>query len=292
MVWKKFSILLGFLLLGSLFFVPGSTATSTYVIVVSDNPSDYAAAKVASSAMGAPIVTTPWGRFDGDALEKLLSLGPGEVLIIGGRIAVPEKYSETLEEKGIKVTRISGEDRAETSEKVMNWILDNDYKLRGDVYLVDGWDEGSILYILENEENPIILALPHHDLVNAIHEKSGLTDKMASAGTYGRSVYVYPTLVDRDNENSSPCPNCHLMEADEAKAISLSVSRLRGLSGTIPTGEVKSAVLEKASLAEELAAKGEFEKAREVLLEGFGLTYSSIAAGNPGPADTSSGSNG
>ena len=288
---KKSSIIIALLLLGSLFFVPGSVAASQ-VILVSDNPADYAAAKVASSAMGAPIVTTPWGRFDGDALEKLLSLNPEEVLIIGGTVAVPEKYSETLEEKEVKVTRFSGKDRAETSEKILNWIIDNGYKPKGDVYLVDGWDEGAILYILENEENPIILALPHHDLVNAIHEVSRLTDKMASAGTYGRSVYVYPTLVDRNNGNSSPCPDCRLMEADEAKAIFLSVARLRGLSRAVSDDEVRAGILQKASLAEDLASKGEFEKAREVILEGLGLAYSSIASGKPGPAATSSGSSG
>lgn len=287
---KNSSILIALLLLSSLFFQ--GSVTASQIILVSDNPADYATAKVASSTMGAPIVTTPWGRFDGDTLEKLLSLGPGEVLIIGGEVAVPEKYSETLEEKGVKVTRISGEDRAETSEKVMNWIIDNDYKPKGDVYLVDGWDEGAILYILENEENPIILALPHHDLVNAIHEKSGLTDKMASAGTYGRSVYVYPTLVGRDNWNSSSCSNCQIMEADEAKAISLSVNRLRELSRAVSDDGVKAEILEKASLAEDLTAKGEFGKASEVLLEGFALAYSSIASGKPGPAETSSGSNG
>jgi len=291
MAKRTHALFVGLLLLGSIFFFPGSTAASR-VILVSDNPADYAAAKVASSAMGAAIVTVPWGRFDGDALEKLLSLNPGEVLIIGGPIAVPEKYSEALEDKGVKVTRFSGKDRAQTSEKVLNWIIDNGYKPKGDVYLVDGWDEGAILYILESEENPIILALPHHDLVNAIHEKSGLTDKIASAGTYGRSVYVYPTLVGRDNGNSSPCPNCRLMEADEAKAISLSVARLRELSRAISDDGVRAGVLEKASTAEVLASKGEFEKAAEVLLEGFELAYSSIASGKPGPAATSSGSSG
>ena len=285
------SLFIGFLLLGSLLFVPASTAASQ-VILVSDNPADYAAAKVASTSMGVPMVTIPWGRFDGDALEKLLSLNPGEVIIIGGPVAVPEKYSETLEEKDITVTRIAGEDRAETSEKVMNWIIDNGYKPKGDVYLVDGWDEGAILYIMENEESPIILALPHHDLVNAIHEKSGLTDKMASAGTYGRAVYLYPSLVGRDNWNSSSCPNCQIMEADEAKAISLSVARLRELSRPVSDDEVRAGILQKASLAEDLASKDEFGKAREVLLEGFALAYSSIASGKPGPAGTSSGSNG
>lgn len=291
MLRKKSSILMALLLLGSIFLVQGSVAASQ-VILVSDNPADYAAAKVASSVIDAPIVTTQWGGFDGDVLAELLSLGPGEVLIIGGTVAVPEKYSETLEEKGVKVTRIAGEDRAQTSEKVLNWIIDNDYKPKGDVYLVDGWDEGAILYILKNEESPIILALPHHDLVNAIHEKSGLTDKMASAGTYGRSVYLYPSLVGRESGNSTPCSNCRVMEADEARAISLSVARLRELSRRVPDEGVREGVLEKASLAEKLASGDDFEKARGALLQGFGMAYHAIAAGKPGAAESSSGTNG
>jgi len=269
------------LLLGSILFFPGSMA-APQAILVSDNPADYAAAKAVSSAMGVPVLTTPWGRFEGEVLEKLLSLNPGEVLIIGGPVAVVETYSEALGNKGVKVERIWGKDRAETSERVTNWLIGN-HRPKGDLYLVDGWDEGAILYILENE-NAIILALPHHDLVNAIHERAGLVEKMTTS--YGRSVYVYPTLVGED-WNSSYCPKCRVMEVDEARAVSLSISRLRNLSREVSDEVAKKRALERASTAQDLAARGEFERAREVLLEGFGIVYSSILELKP--AETSSG---
>ncbi|NJE10380.1 cell wall-binding repeat-containing protein [Thermococcus sp. MAR1] len=289
-VTKLLSILAAFLILGGAFLIPEVQAEGM-VILVSDNPADYAGAKVLSLAAGGTIVTTPWGRFDENLLGKVLSARPGEVVVVGGPLAVPANYSEVLEAKGIKVTRIAGKDRAETSEMLLNWIIDSGYKPKGDVYLVDGWDEGAILYILEEEDEPIIMALPHHDLVNAIHEKSGLTSKMASASTCCRSVYLYgPTLVDKDNGNSTPCPDCIPMEIDEKKALSMSLNRLVTLSRGIPDETLRREVIERASLGKELISGGELQRAREVLMEGFEIAYSAIARDKPGPAGTSSGS--
>ncbi|NJE76044.1 cell wall-binding repeat-containing protein [Thermococcus sp. ES12] len=287
---KPLSIFVAFLIIGGAFWWP-VRASAGRIILVSDNPADYAAARAVSSATGAEIITSPWGRFDDSVVQKVLSLAPGEVIIIGGPVAVPGDYAENLNARGIKVTRIAGEDRAETSETVLNWIIDGGYRVKGDLYLLDGWDEGSILYVLQSDENAIVFALPHHDLVNAIHEKSGLTNKMASATGYGRSVYVYPTLVDASN-GSLPCSNCSVMEADELKALSLSVSRLKALSRGIGDDATRALVIGKVESAESLASQGELEKARKILIEGFGIAYSAMATKKPGPADTSSGSSG
>ena len=258
------------------------------VVLVSDNPADMAIARAVAETSGGVLVVSPWGANNEEVLRKVLSLKPGSVIIIGGSVAVPTNYETVLKEKDVKVTRIAGKDRVETSDLALNWLVENGYKLKGNAYILDGWDEGSILYTLQEDPHALILVVnPHHDLVNAIHEKTGLTkEKMAPAtGGYGRSVYVDPTMFG----GGMPC-NCTPIDLPPAETAKLSIERLQNLSSRISNESVRDEILTKAKLAQDLASQKRLGEMRKVIEEAFWLAYSELAPAKPGPAGSSSGS--
>ncbi len=258
------------------------------VVLVSDNPADMAIARAVADTASGALVVSPWGAYDEKVIQKVLSIRPGSVVIIGGSVAVPKEYGNVLTGKGIKVTRMGGKDRFETSDLALDWLVDNGYTLKGNAYILNGWDEGSILYTLGNDPDSLIMVVnPHHDLVNAIHEKTGLTkEKMAPAtGSYGRSVYVDPTMFG----GGMPC-NCTPADLPSMETAELSAERLQNLSLRISNESVRNELLAKAKLAQRLASQNRFGEMREVLEEAFGLAYAELAPTKPGPAQSSSGS--
>ncbi len=260
------------------------------VVLVSDNPADMAIAKAVTDTAGGALVVSPWGAYDGEVLRKVLSMKPASIIIIGGSVAIPANYERALEENGLRITRIAGKDRFETSDLALDWLVSKGYKLKGNAYILNGWDEGSILYTLQNDPDALIMVVnPHHDLVNAIHEKTGLSKtKMAPAtGSYGRSVYVDPTMFG----GGMPC-NCTPLNLSPVETVKLSVERLQNLSWRISNESVRAEILNKAKLAQSLARQNRLGEMRKVLKEAFSLAYRELARTKPGPAESSSGSTG
>ncbi|NBG88863.1 cell wall-binding repeat-containing protein [Isachenkonia alkalipeptolytica] len=71
-----------------------------------------------AGALDAPILLTPSQRLPDSVKETMESLEASKVIIIGGENAVSKEVSATLEDREIKVTRISGENRYATALKV------------------------------------------------------------------------------------------------------------------------------------------------------------------------------
>ena len=260
------------------------------VVLVSDNPADMAIAKAVADTAGGTIVVSPWGAYDEKVLQKILSLKSASVIIIGGSVAVPTNYESALKEKGLKITRIAGKDRFETSNLALDWLVSKGYKLKGNAYILNGWDEGGILFTLHNDPGALIMVVnPHHDLVNAIHEKTGLMkEKIAPAtGGYGRSVYVDPTMFG----GGIPC-NCTPVNLPPIETAKLSIERLQNLSSRISNESVRAEILSKAKLAQSLARQNRPEEMRKTLSEAFSRAYRELARAKPGPAGSSSGSTG
>ncbi|WP_456373041.1 DUF2202 domain-containing protein [Methanocaldococcus sp.] len=104
------------ILLLALIAIPIVSATD--VILVSDNCADQATAFELAKALNATVVTTTWGVYDENVVNKILSLKPDKVIIIGGPLAVVENYTTTLENAGITVERVGGQTRYETNANV------------------------------------------------------------------------------------------------------------------------------------------------------------------------------
>lgn len=70
----------------------------------------------------APILLASRTGLDKEAYNELIKLSPSEVYIIGGEESISKSLDRSLEELGVKVKRISGKSRYETSQKVYDEI--------------------------------------------------------------------------------------------------------------------------------------------------------------------------
>lgn len=66
----------------------------------------------------APVLLTEKSKASSELQKEIDRLGAKEVIIIGGKGSVSKSVEKTLKTKGKKITRISGDDRYETSTKV------------------------------------------------------------------------------------------------------------------------------------------------------------------------------
>ena len=92
-------------------------AKSDKVVVVSGEK--FADALTAGNfANQAPVLLTEKSKASSELQKEIDRLGAKEVIIIGGKGSVSKSVEKTLKTKGKKITRISGDDRYETSTKV------------------------------------------------------------------------------------------------------------------------------------------------------------------------------
>lgn len=92
----------------------------TDLILVSDNHADLAVAEALAEENGATILKTPWGEYDEAVLDLVLERKPNEVTIIGGPMAVLPEYESRILDAGMKVERLWGKTRQQTSIAVFD----------------------------------------------------------------------------------------------------------------------------------------------------------------------------
>lgn len=131
-------------------------SSSEYVVLASgeDFPDALSAAPLAR-AYGAPILLTiPWMLMPNTEAE-LSRLGVKEVFIVGGTASVSKEIENKLAAKGIKITRLSGNNRYETSLAVADYI-----GTAGEIFVVSGAnfpDALSIASYAAYSQTPILL---------------------------------------------------------------------------------------------------------------------------------------
>ncbi len=108
------------------------------VILVSDNPADYAIAQVLSQAINASVVVTPWGTLSDTAVAEIQNASPDIVYVIGGQVAVPDVEQRL----NITVKRFAGRDRFETAALVAEYF--NATLNTSEIIVVHGFDEEGI----------------------------------------------------------------------------------------------------------------------------------------------------
>lgn len=92
---------------------------SYYAIIASgENYPDALCSAPLAAKYNAPILLTAKNTLQAETKKQLLALDAKEAVIIGGVGVVSEKVAESIKDLGIKVTRIAGNDRYETSLKV------------------------------------------------------------------------------------------------------------------------------------------------------------------------------
>lgn len=131
-------------------------SSSEYAVLASgeDFPDALSAAPLAR-AYGAPILLTTPRTLMPNTEAELSRLGVKELFIIGGTASVSKEIENKLSSKGIKITRLSGNDRYETSLAVADYI-----GTAGEIFVVSGAnfpDALSIASYAAYSQIPIIL---------------------------------------------------------------------------------------------------------------------------------------
>ncbi|WP_297535751.1 hypothetical protein [Thermococcus sp.] len=200
---KLAALLLAVLLAG--FTAGGSVLCAStpakIVILVSDNPADLAMAKFVSNVTGFPIVVTPWGIYDPSVSARVLAYNPGEVIIIGGPLAVLDDYATDLKGFNVTVVRWWGETRYGTNKAVIKGLESMGLISPNATFLVPGNDTFAIAYALRLalKDRGVILyvnsTLKSESLKNPVLVVSPMSEKI------GKKVedVVKPVSVVRAN---------------------------------------------------------------------------------------------
>lgn len=133
--------------------------TADNVVLASGN--NFADALVSASYAkknNAPTLLTDRDSTDSKVLEEISRLGAKKVTIIGGNLAVSEKVENNLKSKGLKVERIAGRNRYETSQKIAEKLVDNKRDLK--IALVNGEKSADALAVSSlatKEDIPVVM---------------------------------------------------------------------------------------------------------------------------------------
>ncbi len=136
-----------------------SSVKANTVILVSDNPADWAMARLVSNLTGFPVVVTHWGVYTPVVSSRIYSYSPRRVIIIGGPLAVPEYYTEDMKAVNITVVRWGGENRYGTNRAVLSGIKEFGVLLNQSPVVSAGYDPVSISKALEiaiNHRAPLV----------------------------------------------------------------------------------------------------------------------------------------
>lgn len=129
----------------------------TVILVNGNCMADGLSASGLSGATNSPIIFTESNNIPKSVEERLTTVK--RAYIVGGESVISSNIKKNLSRKGIKVKRLGGEDRYETSIKVANEIE----KIKGiqEIYYVNGAktyaDAVSIAPVASRSSNPIIL---------------------------------------------------------------------------------------------------------------------------------------
>ena len=122
---------------------------------------NYADALVSASYAkykNAPILLTGKDSVKNEVLNEIDRLGSKNVTIIGGTESLSKVAEKELEEHGLKVKRIAGKDRFETSEKLANILIENgDVKKLALVNGLKSADGLSVSSLATKEGMPVVM---------------------------------------------------------------------------------------------------------------------------------------
>ena len=121
-------------------------SSSKIILVNQDSFADSLTASVLAERMNVPILLTDSKNLSPEVLLEMQRLKTSEALILGGKSAVSNNVEEKLKSMKVKVERLAGEDRYETSALVAE-----------KVYKMSGHNKGAI--IASGEDYPDALAI-------------------------------------------------------------------------------------------------------------------------------------
>jgi len=190
-----------------------STGSDYVVLAYGENFPDALCAAPLAKKYNAPILLNPGNTLDSRVQEELLRLKVKQVFIIGGIGVVPQAIEDSLLSQNIKVIRLGGQDRYETSVKVAEQLDFNK-----EIVIATGEDYPdalSIAPIAAQKSMPILLT-PYDDLPDSVVKY--ISDKEISKSYIigGYSVISY-------NLNSKYFPNAIRLSGDSRYSTNMAV---------------------------------------------------------------------
>lgn len=139
--------------------------SSYAVIATGENFPDALSAAPLAKKNNSPILLTGKNRLSNETMDELKRLKVKQVYIVGGYQVISDYVEAQLKGMGIRITRIGGEDRYETSIKIASVV-----GVQNGVFLVNGEgfaDALSVAPIAAKKDMPIILS-PQKDLTPSL----------------------------------------------------------------------------------------------------------------------------
>lgn len=154
-----------------------------------------------SSSLKAPIIFANSDVIDSKAKAEVLRLGAKKAIIVGGRESVSSNYFESLENLGLSVKRISGDNRIETALKVSKEL--NSIKKINKVILVnyDSFADALSAGALSGSKNFPIIYTDVNNIdgkVTEFLEDSNISEAIIIGGKNSVSNKVESILSDLD----------------------------------------------------------------------------------------------
>ncbi|AMM54506.1 hypothetical protein TQ32_08470 [Pyrococcus kukulkanii] len=271
-------LVLTFIILASA--IPSSVAQAQNLIIfVSDNEADLTIAAKVSELLNAELVVTPWGIYDPNVSAKIIDMDPSLVIIIGGPVAVVDRYSEDFQSFGVSYTRLYGENRVETAMKVIEFIK-KDYPdiLRGaKFFAVYGWDLGGILRLREimKEDKSVIPVFVGPNTTNLPVTISGVIVTSNSEKIMGRfkvgNVRVIQAKITRD------------VALKAIEYAQMAIENAKEVSGD---QELLNSAMTLFDLAKKAFSEGDYEKAYALAFASLAKAQKTIVLGNVGKDST------
>jgi len=180
----------------------------TVIIAAGANFPDALAASALAGKLGAPILLAEKDGFRAGTLEEIERLGAKKAIVLGGEKALGEEVDALLEDAGLTVKRIAGENRYETAALIAEEVLGTDKA----VFLTTGisaWDALAIGPVAAMKEMPVLLTETNklRDETKAFLVDNGVTHVTILGGEKAVSAAVQDAIpagivVDRvEGEN-------------------------------------------------------------------------------------------
>ncbi|EHP88509.1 PKD domain-containing protein [Methanotorris formicicus] len=150
--------------------LPLSFASDENVAIVVSTPADAIVAAPYAKAMGYLLVYTPTDELSDNAKRELERNNINKVIIVGGPVAVSNNVENELKsDLKLKIERIWGETRVETSQKVFETLIKEKPEITKNIVITEGFNENvspvavsfnaPILYYAPGKENKTIETL-------------------------------------------------------------------------------------------------------------------------------------
>lgn len=126
------------------------------ILVSGKNYADSISSIMLSSRYRCPIILTDGNNLEDNVMKEIKRLGAKEIYIVGGLSSVPQESADKIKSSGIEIHRISGKNRYETNQKVVDYFKSDNSEavfVSGDKF-ADAISIGSYAY---TKSIPIVL---------------------------------------------------------------------------------------------------------------------------------------